>query len=137
MSKMELLQTYSMQYNESGITNQEKYPDLVSGVFTMLIAVDNQSYTAVVRFNYAEEYPFISIYDKSGALLQGETYLAEAPVNLLTCDALFNYALVWVKKLKRFELWSINNSKWYNSPNLTPDEAYQVLITKTFNALNE
>lgn len=129
---MKFLYSIPVDYNAVGITELERWAFLANPPFTFQVMSDNQSFTVMVRYNHGSRWPSLSVYDSSGKLVQGETYMNVFPTNLLVASEIRKNALYWQPELKRFDYYEIDDSRWYNSATLTVDEAYAIINRKTF-----
>lgn len=134
---MQLISEFTIDYNPAGVTEAEKFKSLAVPPFSMLLTANATSYTALVKYNHAEKWMFLTVFDTDGNCIQGETFVAESPVNLLSASDLRGYGLFFNSGIKKFLFYKLNNTKWYNSVDLTEDEAYEVISKKSFLALDE
>lgn len=133
---MELLNTFDIDYNPTGVTEQDKFKSLMSPPYSLLLNADGVPYSATIKYNYGERWMYLTVKDRDGNTLQGETYVASHPVNLLSTPELRNFGLFFIPELKKFYFYKLGKTKWYNSVELTEEMAYNVIRTKNFDAMN-
>lgn len=130
---MKFLYSIPVDYNVSGITELDKWKFLASPPFSFQLTSDNQNFTVMIKYNHGSRWPSLSIYDSNGELVQGETYMALFPTNLIVASAMRKNALYWQPELQRFDYYEIDDdAKWYNSSTLTEEEAYNIINRRTF-----
>lgn len=128
---MRMIASYDFNYNESGLTLRDMFEPLTEGPYSMLLQLNNTYYIASVKFNYGSNWLSLTIYDSEGTLVQGETYVADFPTNLLNNMALSNYGLFWYPLEKRFKFWDLQDfSSWYNSIDLNEETAYYYIFNE-------
>lgn len=130
---MILLNTFDLVYDETGLTPANKFPTLTVGPITLLLQVKDTFFIAVIRYNHASEWLSLSIRDQNDNVLQGETYVAGFPSNLIFVDALINYGLFYYPAQKKFKFYEFAASdNWYNAVDSDEEQLYYSYYHEVF-----
>lgn len=128
---MELLASFNANYNENGLTEASKFPALTVGPMTLSLQVDNEFYTARVKYNSATKWFTLDIVGPNNEILQGETFVADFPTNLLNASALKGYGLFYFPKQNKFKMYKLDEG-WYNAVDLDFETAYKAILLQVF-----
>lgn len=128
---MELLATYDSNYQDTALTEASKFPSLTRGSMTLMLQANNDFYTARLKYNSVTKWFSLDVLDSSNNIIQGETFVADFPTNLLTCSELKEFGLFYFPKSNDFRFYKLSEG-WYNSPELDFNTAYKAILLQVF-----
>lgn len=114
---MTIISEVALDYNEVGVTEAQKFPSLTTGAITIPLQTKDSIYTAIILYNGSTKWLTLKVVTLNGDIIQGETFFADFPTNLLVCPELKEYGLFYFPHsniVKYVEL----DEDWYNSINL-------------------
>ena len=120
---MQLIATYDSNYNETALTEASKFPSLTTGPMTLTLQVNNEFYTARIKYNSVTKWFTLDIIGPNNKILQGETFVSGFPTNLIVAPKLKEYGLFYFPRSKKFKFYKLTE-KWYN----TFDMDYETLL---------
>ena len=125
----ELISTIPLAINTNAQSVTERYNFLKGQPFSVPLSTDDDNYMAKICFNFANEYLSITIETSSGDLIQGETYFAEYPTNLLVADEFKGYGLFFYPNdsLLKFYKIDVASCHWYNNIDKSYTEWLEIL----------
>lgn len=127
---MKLISEYDVGYNETALTEIAKFSKLASGPMALTIQIGADFYTAQITYNTVTKWLSLKVYTADATLIQGETFVADFPTNLLTTPVLANYALFYYPEADKLRLYQIASDDWYNSITLDYETAYKCCLLK-------
>lgn len=124
-----LISETKLDINQNTQNVIERYSFLKGQPFAIPISTDDDNYMLKIYFNFANEYPYIQIETSSGELVQGDTYMAEYPTNLLVADDFIDYGLFFYPYESVMRLYKLDNKscQWYNNNDKTYTEWLEML----------
>lgn len=114
---MTLISQIDCDYNQNGVSEAQKFPSLTTGAITIPLQTSSDNYTAMIRYNASTKWLTLCVTTIDGDIIQGETFVADFPTNLLTCEALKEYGLFYFPSANVFKYVKLDED-WYNSINL-------------------
>lgn len=85
----------TLTYNETASEWYLKYPELQNGVKTLSFQTSDSLYYVLVFYNLTTEALYYSILKEDGTYVQQNCKLVEYDTNLIFCDDLKNYKLLF------------------------------------------
>lgn len=114
---MTLISEVKIDYKESGISEAQKFPMLTNGLIAIPLQTDDNTYSAIISYNATTKWLSLRVVTISGDIVQGETFVADFPTNLLTNKELKGYGLFFFPRTNELKYVKLDED-WYNSINL-------------------
>lgn len=128
---MELLAVFESNFVPTALTEASKFPSLTRGNATLMLQANNNFYTASLKYNSVTKWFSLSVIGPNNRIIQGETFVADFPTNLLTCSELKEFGLFYFPKSNDFRFYRLSEG-WYNSPELDFNTAYKAILLQVF-----
>lgn len=128
---MTLISEVKLDYNEVGVTEAQKFPSLTTGAISIPLQTDDDIYTAIITYNASTKWLSLKVTTMNGDILQGETFLADFPTNLLNCEALRDFGLFYFPHANTLKYVKLDED-WYNSINLDYETLLKCLTLNIF-----
>lgn len=128
---MQLIATYDSNYYPTALTEASKFPSLTRGNMTLMLQAENEFYTARLKYNSVTKWFSLDVIGPNNQTVQGETFVADFPTNLLNCSELKEYGLFYFSKSNDFRFYKLSEG-WYNSAELDFNTAYKAILLQVF-----
>ena len=128
---MELLATYDSKYVPTALTEASKFPSLTRGNMTLMLQANNDFFTARLKYNSVTKWFSLDVIGSNNQIIQGETFVADFPTNLLNASELKEFGLFYFPKSNVFKFYRLTEG-WYNSPELDFNMAYKAILLQVF-----
>ena len=124
----EKISSVTLPINKNTENIKERFSFLSGEPYTIVIEADS-TYLMKLTFNFANNYLMCYIEDSGGNLVQGDTFFADYPSNLLVAECFKDYACYYRPLDSVIEVWKIDNQsqKFYNNLDKTYDEYLEML----------
>lgn len=128
----QLINEIKLDINQNTENIIDRYSFLKGQPFSVPLSTEDDNYMMKIYFNFANEYLVINIETSAGELVQGDTYFAEYPTNLLIADAFIDYGLFFYPNENVLRFYKLDNSscEWYNNNDKTYNEWLKMLTNQ-------